>query len=321
MKKQVQIPLSSFLQGSHALHVSMVKFVVSLFQASCCLSNFSEANNPYFYFKLQIMKITIVGCGNMGLVYARSFLRYNIVATKDLLLVEKNESRKKELVQLNIGHVVTPSDKAITESDIVIIAVKPQDFSELAPLLREVLNPATIILTIMAGIRISHLEELLRHKSIVRAMPNSPVEIGMGVTGFSASKDVHPDQIRKVENLLATTGRTVFFEKEEMLDAVTALSGSGPAYFFYLVKAMIEAGEQMGMDKSVASLLVKQTMLGAFHLVNNANKSLDELITTVSSKGGTTEAAFSVFIANQVGENLGKGILAAEKRAKELSNA
>jgi pyrroline-5-carboxylate reductase len=265
------------------------------------------------------MKITIVGCGNMGLVYARAVLRYNIVSPQDLLLVEKNEIRKEELIRLQIGSVVTPSDQAIGASDIVIIAVKPQDFGELAPLLREVLNPGAIILTIMAGIRISMLEKLLNHKSIVRAMPNSPVEIGMGVTGFSANKDVNPDQIRKVENLLATTGRTVFFENEEMLDAVTALSGSGPAYFFYLVKSMIEAGEEMGMDKAVATLLVKQTMLGAFHLVNNANKSLVELIHTVSSKGGTTEAAFSVFNANHVGQNLGKGILAAEKRARELS--
>ncbi len=267
------------------------------------------------------MKITIVGCGNMGLVYARAFLRYNIVKPEDLLLVEKNEMRKEELVQLQIGRVVTPSDPAIGASDIIIIAVKPQDFSELAPLLRKVLSPATIVLTIMAGIKISLLENQLQHKSIVRAMPNSPVEIGMGITGFSANKEVSAEQIRKVENLLATTGRTVFFEKEDMLDAVTALSGSGPAYFFYLVKSMIEAGEEMGMDKAVATLLVKQTMLGAFHLVNNANKSLDELIKTVSSKGGTTEAAFGVFNANGVGENLGKGILAAEKRAKELSDS
>jgi pyrroline-5-carboxylate reductase len=267
------------------------------------------------------MKITIVGCGNMGLVYARAFLKYNIVSPKDLLLVEKNEVRKEELISLNIGSVVTPSDKAIAASDIVIIAVKPQDFAELAPLLRKVLSPDAIVLTIMAGIRISMLEKLLEHKSIVRAMPNSPVEIGMGVTGFSANKDVNPDQIRKVESLLSTTGRTVFFEQDEMLDAVTALSGSGPAYFFYLVKSMIEAGEQMGMDKAVATLLVKQTMLGAFHLVNNANKSLDELIHTVSSRGGTTEAAFRIFQENHVGQNLAKGILAAEKRAKELSNA
>jgi pyrroline-5-carboxylate reductase len=266
------------------------------------------------------MKITIVGCGNMGLVYARAFLKYNIVSSENLLLVEKNEARKEELKALNIGAVVTPSDPAISESDIIIVAVKPQDFRDLAPLIKPVLGKNTILLTIMAGIKIAVLEELLSHRHIIRAMPNSPVEIGMGVTGFSANKNLSLDQIRKVENLLGTTGRTVFFENEEMLDAVTALSGSGPAYFFYIVKAMIDAGKQMGMDEAVAAMLVKQTMLGAFHLVNNANKSLDELIRTVSSKGGTTEAAFSVFTQSKVGENLTTGILAAETRAKELSS-
>jgi len=266
------------------------------------------------------MKITIVGCGNMGLVYARAFIRYNIVKPEDLLLVEKSELRKEELKCLAIGAVVTPSDKAIKDSDILILAVKPQDFKELAPQLKEAIHEEAIVLSIMAGIRISLLEQMLAHSNIARAMPNSPVEIGMGITGFSTSKSLNMDQVRKVENLLSTTGRTVFFEKEEMLDAVTALSGSGPAYFFYIVKSMIEAGMKMGMEEAVAGMLVKQTMLGAFHLVNNANKSLDELIKTVASKGGTTEAAFSIFQSNLVGEHIAEGILAAEKRARELSS-
>jgi pyrroline-5-carboxylate reductase len=266
------------------------------------------------------MQITIVGCGNMGLVYARAFLRYNIVTSAELLLVEKSEIRKEELKALGLGSVVTPSDPSIKNSDILIIAVKPQDVRELAPQLKSVLGKDTILVTIMAGITIPVLENLLGHKHIIRAMPNSPVEIGMGITGFSANKNMTLDQIRKVENLISTTGRTVFFENEAMLNAVTALSGSGPAYFFYLVKAMIEAGKEMGMDEAVSAMLVKQTMLGAFHLINNANKSLDELIQTVASKGGTTEAAFSVFKNNKVGEGLAEGILAAEKRAKELSS-
>jgi pyrroline-5-carboxylate reductase len=266
------------------------------------------------------MKITIIGCGNMGLVYARSFLKYDIVTKQHLLLVEKSEPRKKELEQLDIGRVVIPSDPAISESDIIILAVKPQDFKALAFDLQQVLKPQNILLSIMAGITIEFIEKTLGQRTIVRAMPNSPVELGMGITGFSCDhKNVSPEQLRKVENLLATTGRTVFFEKEEMLDAVTALSGSGPAYFFYLVKAMIEAGKQMGMEEPVAAMLVKQTMLGSFHLINNATRSLDELIKVVASKGGTTEAAFNVFNEKQVGEHLAEGIIGAEKRAKELS--
>src|SRR6185312_7033728 len=131
------------------------------------------------------MKITIVGCGNMGLIYARSFLKYNIVSTSDLLLVEKSETRKEDLKKLNIGRAVVPDDKFISDSDVIILSVKPQDFTELAVDLKKVLNEKTILLSIMEVINISFLQQKLNHQNIVRAMPNSPVEIGMGITAYS----------------------------------------------------------------------------------------------------------------------------------------
>jgi pyrroline-5-carboxylate reductase len=265
------------------------------------------------------MKITIVGCGNMGLIYARAFLKYNIVSKENLLLAEKNEIRKQELLKLNVGEVTVVNDPKIAESDIIIIAVKPQDFEGLAAELKHVLHSAKCIISIMAGMKMNRIEHALDNPNIIRAMPNSPAELGMGMTAFTANKTLPIEQIRKAENLLGTTGRCVFFETEELLDAVTALSGSGPAYFFYIVKHMVEAGKQMGFDEATAAMLVKQTMLGSFHLINNANKSLDELIKSVASKGGTTEAAFSVFNENQVGENIQKGIVKARDRSAELS--
>ncbi|MCW3083385.1 MAG: Pyrroline-5-carboxylate reductase [Bacteroidetes bacterium] len=265
------------------------------------------------------MKITIVGCGNMGLIYARAFLKYNIVSKENLLLAEKSEARKQELLKLNIGQVCVVNDARVSESDIVILAVKPQDFNELSIELKQVLKPENIIISIMAGMKLERIEEVLQQKNIIRAMPNSPAELGMGMTAFTSSKALTIEQIRKAENLLATTGRTVFFENENLLDAVTALSGSGPAYFFYIVKQMIEAGKQMGFDEATSSMLVKQTMLGSFHLMNTASKSLDELITAVASKGGTTEAALTSFNADEVGKNLQKGIVKARDRASELS--
>jgi len=265
------------------------------------------------------MKITIIGCGNMGLIYARAFLKYNIVSKKELLLVEKNEVRKKDLKKLDIGEVVTPHNPLIKESDIIILAVKPQDFFELTEDLKKVIGEKTVLLSIMAGINISFLQKKLNHQTIIRAMPNSPVEIGMGITAYSLSKNVNTEQARKVENLLGTTGRTLYVEDENLLDAVTALSGSGPAYFFYFVAQLIEAGKKMGLDENTSSQLVKQTMLGSFHLMNTACKPLDELIKAVASKGGTTEAALSTFEKHKVGEHLQEGLLNAEKRAKELA--
>lgn len=267
------------------------------------------------------MKVAIIGCGNMGLVYARAFLRYNIVSPSELLLAEKNEARRDELKKLNIGEVVVADDPKIGTADLIILAVKPQDFIDLAGKIKSLLKPSQVVLSIMAGITISKISSLLNHQFIIRAMPNAPVEVGMGMTGFSSHPSVSMEQVRMVENLLNTTGRTVYFEKEEMLDAVTALSGSGPAYFYYIVRAMVEAGKEMGMSDAVASTLVKQTMLGAFQLINNANKSYDELIRTVASKGGTTEAAITVFEQHQMHDTIVKGLKRAEQRAKELSEA
>ncbi len=255
----------------------------------------------------------------MGLVYARAFLRYNLVKKENLLLIEKSEQRKDVFQKLDIGKVVTLKDPEIRKSDLIIIAVKPQDFDELAVGLSEQISSSAIVLSIMAGKRIESIASKLKHDKIVRAMPNSPVELGMGMTGFSVSKSISGEQIRKVENLLGITGRTIYFENEELLDGVTALSGSGPAYFYYLVKHMIDAGKELGFDESVSATLVKQTMLGAYHLINNADKSLDDLIKTVASKGGTTEAALKTFEANGVGKFLAEGIKNAEKRARELS--
>jgi pyrroline-5-carboxylate reductase len=265
------------------------------------------------------MKVTIIGCGNMGLIYARAFLKYNIVSKSELLLVEKNQTRKDELIKLDIGKVVVPDDGTIKQSDIIILAVKPQDFLLLTEDLKKVLNSNTIVLSIMAGINISFLREKLNHNKIIRAMPNSPVEIGMGITAYCLSKGVNAEQTRTVENLLATTGRTLYMEDEKLLDTVTALSGSGPAYFFYFAQQLVEAGKKMGFDESTASQLVKQTMLGSFHLLNNAGKPLDELIKTVASKGGTTEAALTTFAKHDVGKYLQEGLLNAERRGKELA--
>lgn len=264
-------------------------------------------------------KIAIIGCGNMGLIYANSFLRYKIVNQENLLLVEKNTDRQNTLSALNIGKVVTTDDKTIAECNIVILAVKPQDFKELSQSLKQVINPTCVVLSIMAGTEISFIQSALNHSLIVRAMPNLPVEISMGMTAFTTSNALSHDTIMLVENLLSTTGRTLYLKEEQQLNAVTALSGSGPAYFFYFMKYLVDAGVNMGLDEHVSSILAKQTMLGSFHLINNGQKTLEDYIKSVASKGGTTEAALKTFNENHMGEVIIKGLKNAEKRAEELS--
>ncbi|UFH56211.1 pyrroline-5-carboxylate reductase [Spirosoma sp. KNUC1025] len=265
------------------------------------------------------MKIAIIGCGNMGMAFAKSFLQYDLVKKDDLLLIEKSTDRSDTLRLEKAGVVVDTIGPHVGETDLIILSVKPQDFNSVYESLRAVIQPRQIILSIMAGIPIAQIQEKLAHPLVVRAMPNTPAMLGMGITGFTAAKEVDLTSLRKVENLINATGRSIFLEDESMIDAVTALSGSGPAYFYYVVKAMIDAGKQMGFDDAVSALLVKQTMLGAYHLINNADKSLDDLIKAVASKGGTTEAALREFEKGELADTLVTGIKAAQVRATELS--
>lgn len=268
------------------------------------------------------MKLAIVGCGNMGMAFARSFIQYDLVKKENLLLIEKNEERCHLLAKEKEGVVVnTINEEEITKADLVILAVKPQDFPSLASELKGKLQDQQVVLSIMAGIKISKIQKLLDHKFIVRAMPNTPAMLGMGITGFTSAEGISIAKLFKVENLINATGRSIYIENEDMLDAVTALSGSGPAYFYYFVKHMVETGIAMGFDEGTSLLLVKQTMLGAYHLINNAEQDLDSLIKAVASKGGTTEAALNVFNHMHLDEAIQKGILAAETRGKELSKS
>jgi pyrroline-5-carboxylate reductase len=265
------------------------------------------------------MKITIIGGGNMGSTYARAFLQNNVVKKEDLFIVEKNNEKTTEL-QKELGFKMEQEIGAsISQSNTIIIAVKPQDFRILAEELKKHLHPSQMIISIMAGVTIEKISQLLHHKNVVRAMPNTPAQLGFGITAFTVSEGSNFEDISTVDNLLETTGKAIFMKDEKMLDAVTALSGSGPAYFYYFVKHMIEAGKQMGVDESVASQLIKQTMLGSFQIINTSKLSLDEMIKMVASKGGTTEAALNTFDQMEVGNNIIKALSAAEKRAKELS--
>lgn len=265
------------------------------------------------------MKIAIIGCGNMGLAFARSFIKYDLVKKDELLLIEKSADRCEILSDNKEGVVVNVINADISNYDLVILAIKPQDFVSMALDLKQVLKEHQVVLSIMAGIPIKKIQENLSHPFVVRAMPNTPAMLGMGITGFTAAEGISIAKLFKVENLINATGRSVYIEDESMLDAVTALSGSGPAYFYYFVKQMVEAGKMMGFDESTALQFVKQTMLGSYHLINNAELSLDNLIKAVASKGGTTEAALKVFEDLALGKAVKDGILAAEHRAKELS--
>lgn len=267
------------------------------------------------------MKIAILGAGNMGLSFSKSFLKYDLIKPENLHLIARNTSGISKISgEFPKSQVSSFEDVKELDADLIIISVKPQDFQNVAENFQFVLQENQMVLSIMAGIKIEKIQKLLRHPLIVRAMPNSPALLGMGITGYTAAQGISFSQLINIERLLNSTGRSVYLENEELLDSVTALSGSGPAYFYYIVDAMIKAGTEMGIDENLSQLFVKQTMLGAYHLINTSDKSLEELIKDVASKGGTTEAALHTFEKNNFKEILKSGILNAEKRARELND-
>lgn len=256
----------------------------------------------------------------MGVSFAKSFLKYELIKPENLQLITRKKSNIPRLTEEFPGSKISVFyEDVIIDSDLVIIAVKPQDFQLLMENFSFQCKEDQMILSIMAGIKIKQIQKFINHKKVVRAMPNSPTLLGMGITGYSVAEGISFNELMSIERLLNATGRSIYLEDEDLLDSVTALSGSGPAYFYYIVDAMIKAGVEMGIDENLSKLFVKQTMLGAYHLINNSEKNLEQLIEDVASKGGTTEAALQVFERNQLNETIQKAILAAERRSKELS--
>jgi len=265
------------------------------------------------------MKILIIGAGNMGKTYIQSFLSSHIIRPSDLMLMNRSSAKleaiKKELF---VDRIFTVPGDFISEADLVILAVKPQDASELYPAILPFLKPEQLVLSIMAGVKMQSITNALGLQKVMRAMPNLPSQIGMGMTAFTAKDALSKHELLTVENLLGTTGRVIYFDNERMIDAATAVSGSGPAYIFFLMNAMIKAAKEIGFSDSEADLLVWQTFNGAVNLQNKSNLSCEEWIARVTSKGGTTQAAFNLFNESKVESHIINGIKAAFNRAQEL---
>lgn len=264
------------------------------------------------------MKILIIGGGNMGLTYAQSFLRAHITTPKHMMILEKSPEKAAILAQKDIGTVFGKAEDCLHVADLIILAVKPQDCDQLFASLRPLVNPQQVFLSIMAGVKINTIKEALGAPKVIRSMPNLPAQVGMGMTAFTSSNEVTRIELVMVQNLINTTGKSVYVEKETAIDAATAISGSGPAYVYYFMDAMIQAAKAMGFSESESELLVKQTFRGAVDLYNKSDLTCEEWIKRVSSKGGTTEAAMHSFIDNKVHKDIIEGANAALNRATEL---
>jgi pyrroline-5-carboxylate reductase len=264
------------------------------------------------------MKILIVGGGNMGMTYAQSLLRAHLVPETGMMILEKSAAKAEELRKRGIGTVYSQAEDCLEGADLIILAVKPQDAPDLFRRLRPLVDPQQLFLSIMAGITIDQIAASLGASKVIRAMPNLPAQIGMGMTAYTASEAVTRIELVMVQNLLNTTGKAIYVADETLINATTAISGSGPAYVFYFMEALMEAARRMGFDSAQSELLVSQTFRGAVELFSKSDFTCGEWIRRVSSRGGTTEAAMNTFRETTVFEDIVSGAQAALQRAEEL---
>lgn len=254
----------------------------------------------------------------MGMTYGQAFLRSRIVQPENLLILERTVERVAYLKDHYEGRFMTELADSAAHADLLILAVKPQDAPEMFEQLRPSVQPGQVYVSIMAGVTIETIAKGLGAQKVIRAMPNLPAQIGAGMTVFTSTDAVTRIELVMVQNLLSATGKTLYVEQESMIDAATAISGSGPAYVYFFMNAMIEAAEKMGFSPSEAEMLVSQTFMGAVDLYVKSDFSCNEWIGKVASKGGTTEAALRVYRETTLHQDIISGANAALARAKEL---
>ncbi|MDP5172637.1 MAG: pyrroline-5-carboxylate reductase [Bacteroidia bacterium] len=265
------------------------------------------------------MNVLLIGAGNMGKTFGQGFIQTGTVSPTELYVLDRGAAKADSIKPFSANELKTSPDAFIRDMDLLIVCVKPQDFSALAQQIKPYLTEGQIVLSIMAGITVARLQQELGLPKVVRAMPNLPSQIGMGMTVFTISEEVSRVETFTVQNLLSTTGKVLFVEDEHLIDSSTAVSGSGPAYVFYVMQAMIDRAKTMGFKESEARMLVMQTFMGSIHLLQQYELSCEEWIKKVASKGGTTEAALHQFSAHELREGIWAGLDAAKNRAEELS--
>ncbi len=264
--------------------------------------------------------IGIIGCGNMGSALIEGIQKQAALRKKYHLMGSETDPNKRRDIQSKYRISVTQENQKLAqESEVILLAVKPQEIREVLKGITGQVGETKLILSIAAGIPTRLIEETLGGSpKVVRIMPNTPALVSEGISAIAPGRFAQKSDVKIAKEILSSVSEVVELE-EKYLDAVTALSGSGPAYFAYWIKALVEQGIDEGLDPKVALRLAEQTAKGTAVLLQKTKLSPEELITRVASKGGTTEAALKVFEQNQVGETIKRAVKAATERSRELS--
>jgi pyrroline-5-carboxylate reductase len=263
-------------------------------------------------------KLGFIGAGNMALAIADAVVKAGLYRGTEIIASDIAADRRK-LFSEQIGTAVTDkNNQVMRRAGLVVLAIKPQQAKAVLGPLNGLLGCGQIIVSIMAGVSTTAIEKMLGPETIVvRVMPNLAIRVAAGMTAITKGSQATDEHAGMVEKLFQPCGKAVLVEEKQM-HAVTAVAGSGPAYFFYFVEAIIKAAVQAGLSGQQAELLAKQTCLGAAKSLLESKQSPAELRRAVTSKGGTTAAAMGIMEYAKLEEIVNKAVLAATKRSKEL---
>src|SRR5690606_5294029 len=260
--------------------------------------------------------ISFIGGGNMAQALIGGLISRGLPTTR-ITVSDPVEQVRALLAEKEIN-VTDDNSAAIQDADIVVFAVKPQVLAQVLQPLKGLVNDKLII-SIVAGAEIATLASLLGTVRIVRVMPNTPALVQTGAHGLYAHEDVENSDRDLASQVLASTGLTMWVNSEAQIDAVTAVLGWGPAYFFKMIESMISSGKNLWLDEKVATALTLQTALGAAQMVITSSNTPAELLKNVTSPNGTTQAALEVFDRAQISQNIQAALAAAQKRSQELA--
>ena len=262
----------------------------------------------------------MIGAGNMGYTFAEGMAESPLLNHRKLMIHDRNAETLTRIERTRRFEVHEYLKDCLPMADIVFLAVKPFHCEELFARMREHVNNGQLFVSMMAGVTIQSIQEMLGVDKIIRTMPNLPAKVGKGVTSFTESASVTRVESLMVRNLLDTTGVAIHVDNEDFIDKSTGISGSGPAYVFYFMQSMLEAALKMGFSDHDAKVLVTNTFEGAIALFKESDLSPTTWMDRVASKGGTTEAALESMEDNNVKELIKEAALAAFQRAVALGN-
>jgi pyrroline-5-carboxylate reductase len=267
------------------------------------------------------MKVVFIGAGSMAEAIIAGGLSQKALIKEEVIVT--NRSNQKRLQELEEKYGISSCgrdrlDEALREADVVILAMKPKDAKEALEAIKPHVPSTVLVISVLAGVSISFIEETLEIPcAVVRAMPNTSAAIGQSATGIVLNRHVTEQQQKYTLNLFSAIGLTAIVE-EDQIDAVTGLSGSGPAYIYYLVEAMEKAAAEIGLDEDTAKPLIIQTLLGAAKMLSTTGQKAEDLRKAVTSPGGTTEAGLRVLEERQMREAVIDCIKAATAQSKKL---